>query len=65
MDAIALLSDNIAKTEYSDLSKEVVDNTKKFIIDTIGVGIAGLDAPACQETLETIRHWGGWTKARF
>lgn len=59
MDAIALLSDNIAKTEYSDLSKEVVDNTKKFIIDTIGVGIAGLDAPACQETLETIRHWGG------
>lgn len=59
MDAITMFSDYIAKTKYSDLPKEVVDNTKKFIIDTIGVGIAGLDAPACQETLELIRHWEG------
>ena len=44
MDAISKFAEYIAKTNYSDLSSSVIENTKKFIIDTIGVGIAGLRA---------------------
>ena len=59
MDAVSQFADYVAETKFSDLPREVVDNTKKFIIDTIGVGIAGIEAPGCQETLGTVRKWGG------
>lgn len=59
MDTISQFADYVEKTKFLDLPQEVVDNTKKFIIDTIGVGIAGLEAPACREALRTIQNWGG------
>jgi 2-methylcitrate dehydratase PrpD len=59
MDAIEQFADYIAETKYSNLPHDVVDNTKKFIMDTIGVGIAGLKAPGCQQILETVQKWGG------
>jgi 2-methylcitrate dehydratase PrpD len=59
MDTILQFAEYVVKTKFLDLPQKVVDNTKKFIIDTIGVGIAGLEAPACQETLRTVRGWGG------
>ena len=59
MDAISQFAGYVAETKFPDLPREVVENTKKFIIDTIGVGIAGLKAPGCQETLVTVQKWGG------
>ena len=59
MDSIAIFSDYVAKTSYSDLPAKAIENTKKFIIDTIGVGIAGLNAPGCIEALEMVKYWGG------
>ena len=63
MDSIALFSDYVAQTNYSDLPLKVVENTKKFIIDTIGVGIAGLTAPGCLEAFEVVKHWSGRPEA--
>ncbi len=63
MDAVEQFADYAAGTKFSDLPDEVVENTKKFIIDTIGVGIAGLRAPGCRETLTTIKTWGGSTES--
>jgi 2-methylcitrate dehydratase PrpD len=59
MDAIAQFADYVANTNYSDLPAAVVENTKKFIVDTIGVGIAGLGAPGCREAVEVVKNWGG------
>ena len=59
MDAVEPFADYVADIKFSDLPDEVVENTKKFIIDTIGVGIAGLKSPGCPETLKTVKKWGG------
>jgi len=63
MDSIARFSDYVARINYSDLPTAVIENTKKFIIDTIGVGIAGLNAPGCLEALEVVKYWGGRPEA--
>ena len=63
MDKISQFADYIAKTNYSDLSGPVIENTKKFIIDTIGVGIAGLEAPGCLQALEVVKAFGGHPEA--
>lgn len=59
MDSIATIARHVARTSYRDLSMSVIENTKKCIIDTIGVGIAGRRAPACPEALFMIRQWAG------
>lgn len=59
MDAISKFADYVAKTDYSSLPKLVIENTKKFIIDTIGVGIAGLRAPGCLEAFQVVKAFGG------
>jgi 2-methylcitrate dehydratase PrpD len=63
MDMISQFAEYIAKTNYSDLPGPVIENTKKFIIDTIGVGIAGLEAPGCLQALELVKGFGGRPEA--
>ena len=59
MDDISQFAGYIARTQYSELPQTVVNNTKKFIIDTIGVGLAGLEAPGCPESIDVVKAWGG------
>ena len=47
----------ISKTNYDGLPKEVVDETKKFILDTLGVGLAGAREPGCKEVVDLVRKW--------
>ncbi len=63
MDAIHSLIDLIEKTNFDALSPEVVDRTKRFILDTLGVAIAGTSAPGCRETLQVYSGWGGKEEA--
>jgi len=63
MDMISQFADYIEETDYSDLSHSVIENTKKFIIDTLGVGIAGLEAPGCRQALEVVKSFGGYPEA--
>ena len=58
MDAIAQkLISYVSEMTYDRLPQEVVDETKKFILDTIGVGLAGVREPGCREVVDLVRKW--------
>ena len=58
MDAIVeRLSTYISETDYDSLPKEVIDETRKFILDTIGVGLAGAREPGCKEVVDLVKKW--------
>jgi len=47
----------VAETTFDSLPREVVDETKKFILDTIGVGLAGVREPGCREVVDLVKTW--------
>ncbi|MBW2004706.1 MAG: MmgE/PrpD family protein [Deltaproteobacteria bacterium] len=47
----------VSETNYDGLPKEVIDETKKFILDTIGVGLAGAREPGCKEVVDLVKKW--------
>ena len=58
MDAIAeKLVTYISETNYDGLPKDVIDETKKFILDTLGVGLAGAREPGCKEAVDLVKKW--------
>jgi 2-methylcitrate dehydratase PrpD len=63
VDILPKLIDYLAATQFHDLPKAVVDSTKKFIVDSIGVTIAGSNAPGCREVVNLIKGWGGKPEA--
>ncbi|MFO8166031.1 MAG: MmgE/PrpD family protein [Thermodesulfobacteriota bacterium] len=48
---------HVSETKYDNLPKEVVEETKKFILDTIGVGLAGVNEPGCREVVDLVKNW--------
>ncbi|HVN97269.1 MAG TPA: MmgE/PrpD family protein [Syntrophorhabdaceae bacterium] len=59
MDIIFELAENIARTQFDNLPYEVVDVTKKFVLDTIGNAIAGSAASGSSELVSQVKSWGG------
>ena len=58
MDAIAeKLVRYVSETTYDRLPQEVATETKKFILDTLGVGLAGVREPGCKEVVEVVKKW--------
>ena len=53
-DAIHAIVRNVVDTRYEDLSRKAVDATKTFILDSLGVAIAGSLAPEVSETLGVL-----------
>jgi 2-methylcitrate dehydratase PrpD len=49
----------IVNTQYDDLPSEVVDHTKKLILDTIGITIVGSSQEAIPEIVDLVKSWGG------
>jgi 2-methylcitrate dehydratase PrpD len=47
------------KATFSDLPESTVKISKKFILDTLGVAIAGSAAPGCGEVASYIKEIGG------
>lgn len=58
-DLVEKLIRHIAKTDYDSLPQEVVTETKKYILDTIGVGLAGVHEPGCKEVVDLVKAWSG------
>jgi 2-methylcitrate dehydratase PrpD len=50
-------------TRYEDLSADAILNAKTFILDTIGVGIAGSSAAGADELLKVSAGWGEGAQA--
>jgi 2-methylcitrate dehydratase PrpD len=47
----------VSETTYDKLPPEVVSETKKFILDTVGVGLAGAREPGCREAVDVVKKW--------
>jgi len=56
-DIIEKLIRHISKTDYDSLPHEVITETKKYILDTIGVGLAGVNEPGCKEVVDLVKAW--------
>ena len=50
-------------TKFEDLSPHVVEITKRFILDTIGVAAAGRNRIESQKAIQLVREWGGKEEA--
>ena len=59
MDPIYQFVKNFLHINYDDLPREVVEVTKKEVLDLFGVALAGFTAPGVKELLEIITDWGG------
>lgn len=59
MDLIFQVAENVVSTRSGSLPSKVVEKTKQFILDTLGVAIAGSSAPGCQEVVKQLTEWGG------
>ena len=59
MDAAYLFAKSFVKTKYEDLPSEVLEATKKEILDLLGVIQGGYCEPGVKELLEIITEWGG------
>jgi 2-methylcitrate dehydratase PrpD len=59
MDASYLFAKNFANTKYEDLSSEVVEATKKEILDLLGVALGGANQPGATHVCELMKEWGG------
>jgi 2-methylcitrate dehydratase PrpD len=59
MDATYLFAENFVKTRYDDLPRDVVEATKKEILDMLGVIVGGFSEPGVKELYEIVTEWGG------
>jgi aconitate decarboxylase len=60
-DAIAAFADHVAVRSYHDLPDAAVRAAKMFVLDTLGVGLAGSNGPKAQELAQI---WGCGSDAR-
>src|SRR5690606_8305721 len=58
-DLVFELVHHAAKVRYDDLPEEVVEITKKFILDTLGTAIAGSNAPGSAAVVDLFKDWAG------
>ncbi len=59
MDIAWDLAEHVVRTKFEDLSSHTVDVAKRFILDTLGVGIAGSTAAGAKEVVKQMTEWGG------
>jgi 2-methylcitrate dehydratase PrpD len=59
MDLTGRIAAHVAKTRFEDLPADVVDLTRRFILDTLAATLAGSSAPGTAEACRLARRWGG------
>jgi 2-methylcitrate dehydratase PrpD len=59
MDAAYLFARNFVNTKYENLPPEVVEATKKEILDLLGVALGGVSQPGATHVCELVKEWGG------
>jgi 2-methylcitrate dehydratase PrpD len=64
MDVALDLAEHIVDTRFENLPAEVVAVTKKFIADSVGVGLAGSGSPGNAEIIAMLNEWGGRQDSR-
>ncbi|MCK4863716.1 MAG: MmgE/PrpD family protein, partial [Dehalococcoidales bacterium] len=59
MDAAYALAKNLATVNCENIPQDIVDITKKQILDILGVALGGSSRPGVKELAELISEWGG------
>ncbi len=59
MDAIYTLAQATIDISYERLPPDVVEVTKKQVLDSLAVALAGSTAPGVGELVEMVKDWGG------
>lgn len=57
------LAELVARTRYEDLPPHAVAAAQTFILDTLGVGVAGRTGPRVRELADTLASWGAGEEA--
>jgi len=53
------LAEYVTDLSFEDLPEEVIDSTKKVILDTVASAIAGSSAPGIETLTGLVKEWGG------
>lgn len=64
LNAIDRVAAHVVNTRYEDLPPEIVDKAKTFLLDTLGVGIAGTSGAGIAELKQVAGSWGESREAR-
>ncbi len=59
MNVLEAMADHAARVKYEDLPASVVERAKLFVLDSLGVALAGAHAPGCREVVRLVQEWGG------
>jgi len=59
MDAAVVFARHFADTKFENLSSEVVEATKKEILDLLGVALGGISQPGATHVCDLVKEWGG------
>jgi len=59
MDAIQLFAKNFIRITYKDLPQDIIEVTKKEVLDFLGVALAGYASPGVKELADLVAEWGG------
>lgn len=59
MDAASLFAKNFCEVKFEDLPADVVEATRKQILDFFGVALAGSAKVGAKEIMELVLEWGG------
>lgn len=63
METVDRLVAHIEGARFSDLGRHDIGKAKVFLLDTLGVGIAGSSGAGVAQLLETVRGWGTGSEA--
>jgi 2-methylcitrate dehydratase PrpD len=58
MDAIHRFAEHVVATSFDDLAREAITATKTFVLDTLGVAVAGSGEPSSAQLGRTASAWG-------
>jgi len=59
MEITRILAKNIVNVDYETLTPQVIDMTKKLILDCLACALAGSSAVGMKQLNELIKEWGG------
>jgi 2-methylcitrate dehydratase PrpD len=65
MNSMTKIVKHLTNVKFEDIPKKTVEKQKEFIIDTLGVAVAGSAAPEVAQIVEFLREIGGREEARI
>lgn len=57
MDLTEQLVEHLVRVTYEDLPREAVEGSRKMVLDTLGVAVAGSSAPGSDTLVRQIKAW--------